>query len=27
MNPRVDEITVERVAGRQWLKIHPGALG
>jgi hypothetical protein len=27
MNPRGDEITVERVAGRQWLKIRPSALG
>jgi hypothetical protein len=27
MNPRVDEITVERTAGRQWLKIRPSALG
>lgn len=27
MNPRADEITVERTAGRQWLKIRPSALG
>ena len=27
MNPGVDEITVERTAGRQWLKIRPSALG
>jgi len=27
MNPRADEITVERVSGRQWLKIRPSALG
>jgi hypothetical protein len=27
MNPRVDEITVERTAGRQWLKLRPSSLG
>lgn len=27
MNPRMDEITVERTAGRQWLKVRPSALG
>lgn len=27
MNPRRDEMTVERAAGRQWLKIRPSALG
>ena len=27
MNPRVDEITVERTAGMSWLKIRPSALG
>ena len=27
MNPRVDEITVERSAGRTWLKVRPSALG
>jgi len=27
MNPRADEITVERVTGRQWLKVRPSALG
>ena len=27
MNPGVDEITVERAAGRPWLKIRPSALG
>lgn len=27
MNPRLDEISVERPAGRQWLKIRPGTLG
>ena len=27
MNPRVDEITVERAVGRPWMRIRPGALG
>ena len=27
MNPRVDEISVERSAGRPWLKIRPSTLG
>lgn len=27
MNPTVDEITVERAAGRAWLKLRPSALG
>ena len=27
MNPRLDEIAVERTVGRQWLKIRPSALG
>ena len=26
-NPRLDEIAVERVIGRQWLKVRPSALG
>lgn len=27
MHPRVDEITVERTAGRSWMKLRPSALG
>ena len=27
LNPRADEISVERLAGRPWLKIRPSTLG